>query len=527
MMRTVKAAGQSFGSAMMSKAGAGQTVTTQTGGHHNYLDEEVSVIARGINRTCKEDELLTERLPIDPTNDDLFHACSDGMVLIHLLNHIDKDSIDMRTVNKGNNLNVYKIRENLDQAFTVAKTRIRVVGVDSQTFLDKTPYLMLGVLWQLVRLLSMKDITLGEVPEIYRLLKEGEELSDLQKLKSEEVLIRWMNFHLAKAGQDPISNLGRDLADARKCLYVLNQLDPEHCSLEALDEGDEVTRAAKMIANSKAMGVEDVIGPEDLVKGNGKVNSVFVAAMFNCKHGLQELTAEEFEAAGLIDDDIEGTKEERVYRLWINSMQIENCFVENLFEEIRDGLVILRVCDRVWPGSVDWSKPKLACKNIFDRSHNAQLAEEAMRTMGVKMVGVGAQDITDGHKKNILAMIWQVMRIHYLKIIGSKTDKDLLAWVNSVVNLDQPLTSFRDAQFADGRVLIKLAGAIEPRIINWELVTPGQTDEEKEMNAKYAISIARKLGAIIFMVWDDIPRVNQKMLLIFTCSLYDLKHNIE
>jgi len=57
-------------------------------------------------------------------------------------------------------------------------------------------------------------------------------------------------------------------------------------------------------------------------------------------------------------------------------------------------------------------------------------------------------------------------------------------------------------------------------------VTPGQTDEEKEMNAKYAISIARKLGAIIFMVWDDIPRLNKKMLLIFVCSLYDLKHNI-
>lgn len=41
-----------------------------------------------------------------------------------------------------------------------------------------------------------------------------------------------------------------------------------------------------MIASSMAMGVEDVIGPEDLCKGNSKVNSVFVAAMFNCKHGL-------------------------------------------------------------------------------------------------------------------------------------------------------------------------------------------------------------------------------------------------
>ena len=57
-------------------------------------------------------------------------------------------------------------------------------------------------------------------------------------------------------------------------------------------------------------------------------------------------------------------------------------------------------------------------------------------------------------------------------------------------------------------------------------MTEGETDEDKEMNAKYAISIARKLGAIIFMVWDDIPRLNKKMLLIFACSLYDLKHNI-
>ena len=59
---------------------------------------------------------------------------------------------------------------------------------------------MLGVLWQLVRLVSMKAINLGECKEIYRLLKDGEELADLQKLKSEEILVRWMNFHLRAAG---------------------------------------------------------------------------------------------------------------------------------------------------------------------------------------------------------------------------------------------------------------------------------------------------------------------------------------
>ena len=147
----------------------------------------------------EEDELLQERLPINPENEDLFHACSDGMVLIHILNHIDKDNIDMRTVNKGSNLNIYKVRENLDQAFAVSRGIIKIVGVDTQSFLDKTSYLMLGVLWQLVRIMSMKDIDLGDCPQIYRLLQDGEELADLAKLKPEDILIRWMNFHLKAA----------------------------------------------------------------------------------------------------------------------------------------------------------------------------------------------------------------------------------------------------------------------------------------------------------------------------------------
>lgn len=91
---------------------------------------------------------------------------------------------------------------------------------------------------------------------------------------------------------------------------------------------------------------------------------------------------------------------------------------------------------------------------------------------------------------------------------------------------DVQIDSFRDKKLADGKFLIKLAASLEPRIVNWELVTAGETDEEKELNAKYAISIARKLGATIFLVWDDIPKVNPKMILIFAASLYDLKNQV-
>ena len=292
MMQHVKKSGnQTLSQAIATKRGQATETATQGGGHSTYLLEEVSMIARTINRLCKDDPLLQDgRLPINPENDDLFTASSDGMVMTALINQIEKDLIDYRTVNQGQNLSIFKVRENLDQAFSVAKTLIKIVGVDTQTFLDKDVTRMLGVLWQLVRLATMKTITLSECKEIYRLLNEGEELGDLQKLKPEDILIRWMNFHLNKAGQEPISNLGRDLVDSKKCIYVLNQLDPEHCSLDALEEADDLTRATKMIESSKAMGVEDVIGPSDLLKGNTKVNSVFVAAIFNTKHGLEELT---------------------------------------------------------------------------------------------------------------------------------------------------------------------------------------------------------------------------------------------
>lgn len=48
-----------------------------------------------------------------------------------------------------------------------------------------------------------------------------------------------------------------------------------------------------MILESQKIGVADVIGPRDLVKGNAKVNTIFVAEMFNARHGLQELTKQE------------------------------------------------------------------------------------------------------------------------------------------------------------------------------------------------------------------------------------------
>ncbi len=84
------------------------------------------------------------------------------------------------------------------------------------------------------------------------------------------------------------------------------------------------------------------------------------------------------------------------------------------------------------------------------------------------------------------------------------------------------ITSLKDPQMSNGIFIIWLCAAIEPRAVNWEIVNEGKTDKDKIDNAKYAISVARKLGAVMVCVWEDIVKVNDKqMLTLFSCL-----HNI-
>ena len=111
------------------------------------------------------------------------------------------------------------------------------------------------------------------------------------------------------------------------------------------------------------------------------------------------------------------------------------------------------------------------------------------------------------------------MRISYIKAIGGKTDNELINWANDTVGGKHPsIQNFKDPSLADSKFLINLLAAIEPRAVNWDLVLEGGNDDEKMTNAKYAISIARKLGCTIFCVWEDLVNVNSKQILLFVAT---------
>ena len=177
---------------------------------------------------------------------------------------------------------------------------------------------------------------------------------------------------------------------------------------------------------------------------------------------------------------------------------------------MRDGQVLLKVIHKINPNVVEWNRVEKNPNNNFKKGINCQVAFDACQALKIKLIGIGASDIQQGNKKLVLAIVWQLMKVHYLQIIGSKSEQDLINWANGCKgNESRQIKNFKDANLADGVHMINLTAAIEPRIVDWDIVTKECTnDDKKMMNSKYAISIARKLGAIIFMVWEDVLELN-------------------
>lgn len=96
-----------------------------------------------------------------------------------------------------------------------------------------------------------------------------------------------MNFHLKESGNEKrVNNLGKDLSDSEALIIVLNRLGGAKCPLDALNESDLNKRAQHMINNACALGVPEILGPNEITSGNTKVNTLFVAQIFNTCHGL-------------------------------------------------------------------------------------------------------------------------------------------------------------------------------------------------------------------------------------------------
>lgn len=121
------------------------------------------------------------------------------------------------------------------------------------------------------------------------------------------------------------------------------------------------------------------------------------------------------------------------------------------------------------------------------------------------------------------------MRAHVISVLkgiafkrgGEVTDADMVKWANDRVHgagKRSKMDSFKDSTLRNSHFFLDLLSTIR-NCVNYDLVTPGVTDPDALQNAKYAISIARKLGCCIFLLPEDIVEVKNKMILTLIGSI--------
>ena len=495
-----------------------------------YNVDEKECYCKIINKLFENNEDLKNKIPIDPESNEVFKKIKDGVILAKLVNIAAPGTVDERVITHVPGMTTEEEKANVNLVINSAKSIGCLIEAKSDDVLNEVRKLDIDLLYEILKPIVYKKISVQEFPQMLRFKQDKEEVEELLTLGPEDFLIRWFNHHLAKINYpNKLEKFDQDLKDSEKYTLLLNILN-EACDKSALETDDLLERASKVLENAPKIGANVFIKNRDIPSGNAHLNRFFTAELFIANHGLGEATQEEKMMANkLLDDDEEGGREERSFRTWINSLKLEGVKkVNNLYEECRSAILLLKMIDKIKPGTVNWKIVELKSKNPFKIGVNCQEAIDASKRSGYKIVSIGNKDIQNGSKKHILAIVWQLMRAHTLKIIGERTEEELIEWANSKIPPERKIKNLKEKKLGDGLFWIDLLAAIEPKCIRWDLIVKENlTDKDKEMNAKYALSVARGLGAMIFLVWEDITEVKSKLLLTFLASLYEVAQTRE
>ncbi|KAI4104426.1 MAG: hypothetical protein L6R37_003245 [Teloschistes peruensis] len=502
---------------------------------HTINEDERTEFTRHINAVLAGDPDIGNRLPFPTDTFEMFDECRDGLVLAKLINDSVPDTIDERVLNrpgkKIKTLNQFHMTENNNIVINSAKgIGCSVVNIGSGDIIEVREHLILGLIWQVIRrgLLGKIDIKLH--PELYRLLEDDETLEQFLRLPPEQILLRWFNYHLKNAKWDKrVSNFSSDVKEGDNYTVLLNQLAPDLCSRSPLQTRDLLQRAEQVLQNADRLDCRKFLSPTSLVAGNPKLNLAFVANLFNNHPGLDPITEEEKQQ---VDDfDAEGEREARVFTLWLNSLDVQPA-VNSLFDDLRDGTILLQAYDKVVKGSVNWRHVNKAPSSggelmRFKAVENTNYAIELGRQMRFSLVGVQGADITDGQRTLSLGLVWQLMRRDISETLSALaqrlgkneiTDNEMVKWANEQSHKggkSSSIRNFKDQAIGTGVFLLDVLNGMKSSYVDYDLVTAGRKDEEAYANAKLAISIARKMGATIWLVPEDICQVRSRLVVTF------------
>jgi len=200
-------------------------------------------------------------------------------------------------------------------------------------------------------------------------------------------------------------------------------------------------------------------------------------------------------------------------------------------------------------------KAREKVRHKFDKLNNCNMVMSLSQTspFNFSLVGMGGNDIVDGHQKFLSTLLWQLMRYNAVKQIselsfGGKnvTDADILQWANlTLVRFEdrksKPITNFKDRALSTCIFYIELLAAIRPNDVDTSLINydirplvnnrvDDKSRKERIDNARLAMSYTRKFGADLFVLPEHLTAMDSKAVLsmfagIMTVGMTDQSYN--
>jgi len=211
----------------------------------------------------------------------------------------------------------------------------------------------------------------------------------------------------------------------------------------------------------------------------------------------------------------------KTFTRWINSIlyTFRGIQINNLFQDIGDGIILNQFLETLCNTEIKYNaKPRL----MLQRIENINVALQFIKNSGVQLVGIGAQDITSGHPKLILGLIWTLIirfNMSDIALDGLSAKESLLLWcrrrTNGYPHVD--VSNFTSS-FTDGLAFCALIASYRPNLIPFNDLVADNALE----NLRLAFDVAEQhLGITRLLDPEDIIEyVEEKSIMVYLAQLY-------
>ncbi|OAQ89200.1 alpha-actinin, sarcomeric (f-actin cross linking protein) [Purpureocillium lilacinum] len=212
------------------------------------------------------------------------------------------------------------------------------------------------------------------------------------------------------------------------------------------------------------------------------------------------------------------TVQQKTFTKWLNTkIDARDLEVKDLVSDLSDGVILIHLLECLSNESLGRyaSKPKLRVQKF----ENANLALDFIKSRGIQMTNIGAEDVVDGNRKIVLGLIWTLILRFTISDIneeGMSAKEGLLLWCQrKTACYDEVEVRDFSGSWNDGLAFCALLDIHRPDLIDFDALDKS----DHRGNMQLAFDIAHEEIGIpkLLDVEDvcDVPKPDERSLMTY------------